>query len=212
MERHRDGDPNERRILGRNPVQAKKSRPQRKARLEKTEKALKKIVQAVEREGRPLRGIEAISMRVGHALGRYKMKKPFTFQITDAPFSYTLKGASIPSAEALEGVYVIRPSLKEKPEASEVGAHYKRLSKAVSLQVRPISPAGRVAWSIRCFWARGRTRWRITGARSWPRCCWPKRTRRAKRRRVKRRWSRRSAPLRRKRRPVPRAPSTVTRR
>ena len=40
----------------------------------------------------------------GAARGRYKMKKPCPFHLTEAPFSYPLKEASIQSAEALEGV------------------------------------------------------------------------------------------------------------
>ncbi len=75
------------------------------------------------------------------------MKKHFTFKITDAPASFALDEASVRSAEALDGLYVIRTSLKEKPEASEVVAHYKRQAtvelafralKSVSLRGRPI--------------------------------------------------------------------------
>ena len=142
-----DAYPDERLVVCRNPVRAKKSRQQRKELLEKTEAALDKIVQAVRRKHRPLRGAPAIGLRVGQVLGRWKMKKHFDLVIKDDHFTYTRKAASIKKAAALDGIYVIRTSLKEAPESAEVVAHYKRLStvesafralKSVSLKVRPI--------------------------------------------------------------------------
>ena len=147
MELRSDLYPHERLVLCRNPVQAQKSRQQRQELLEKTEEALKEVVTAVERKCRPVRGIADISMRAGQALGRFKMKKHFTFKISDDHFSFTLDEASVKSAEALDGLYVIRTSLKEAPRAAEVVRHYKRLAaverafrtlKSVSLKVRPI--------------------------------------------------------------------------
>ena len=147
MEIHSDLYPADRLVLCRNPLQAEKSKRQREELLVKTEKALDKVVEATQREQRRLKCKGKIGVRVGRVIGKYKVKKFFTLEIEEEHFAYERNEAAITKAERLDGLYAIRSSLKQKPEASELVANYKRLStveqafrtmKTISLRVRPI--------------------------------------------------------------------------
>ena len=87
-------------------------------------------------------------MAVGKMLGHYKMGKHFDIVIEDASFRYERKQAQIDAEAALDGIYVIRTSVKTEVASSEQAVlHYKSLStverafrsvKSVDLKVRPI--------------------------------------------------------------------------
>ena len=147
MELHSDLYPSDRLVLCRNPLQAEKSRRQREALLLKTENALDKIVAATKREQRRLKCKGTIGVRVGKVIGKYKVGKFFTLEIEEEHFAYERNQAGITKAERLDGLYAIRSSLKQEPEAAVLVADYKRLSaveqafrtlKTISLRVRPI--------------------------------------------------------------------------
>ncbi|MYB91857.1 MAG: transposase, partial [Rhodothermaceae bacterium] len=88
-----------------------------------------------------------LGLRGGKGVGKYKMKKFFTLEIREGHFSYTRNTQALAKAAQFDGLYAIRSSLKQDPEASELVTHYKRLSKvemafrtlkSTSLQIRPI--------------------------------------------------------------------------
>jgi hypothetical protein len=140
--------PGERLIACRNPLMADRRARKREDLLRATERELDKIVEAVKRLKRPLRGKDLIGIRVGKIIGKYKMAKHFQIQITDESFFYKRDAARIVEEESLDGIYVIRTSVADEvlDTESTVGA-YKRLSvverafrscKTVDLKVRPI--------------------------------------------------------------------------
>ena len=87
-------------------------------------------------------------MRAGKILNRYKMGKHFELRIEEDSFHYKRKEANIEREQSLDGIYVIRTSVKEDALSGEqVVASYKSLSgverafrslKTVDLHVRPI--------------------------------------------------------------------------
>lgn len=140
--------PGERLIACKNPLMADRRARKREDLLRATERELDKIVEAVKRLKRPLRGKALIGIRVGKIIGKYKMAKHFQIEITDESFSYKRDVARIVEEESLDGIYVIRTSVADEvlDAESTVGA-YKRLSvverafrscKTVDLKVRPI--------------------------------------------------------------------------
>jgi transposase len=129
------------------PSQAEKSKQRQEALLVKTEEALDKIVEATQRAQRRLRCKGKIGVRVGRVLGKYKVRQFFTLVIEQEHFTYKRNEAAITKAEQLDGLYAIRSSLKQAPEAAGLVANHKRLStveqafrtmKTISLRVRPI--------------------------------------------------------------------------
>jgi len=124
--------------------------------LRATEAELDKVVAAVRREKRPLRGTQKIALRVGRALGRFKVAKHFILEITDGHFSYARDSAHIAREAAVDGIYVIRTTVPaDKLGAGEAVSDYKSLShverafrtmKGLDLEIRPIHHrlAGRV--------------------------------------------------------------------
>jgi hypothetical protein len=143
-----DALPGERLIACRNPLLAQDRARKREELLQATEAELDKIVAAVRRQKRALRGTQKIALRVGRVLGRFKMAKHFTLEITDEHFGYARDAAHIAREAALDGIYVIRTSVPaEKLGASEAVSHYKSLSnverafrtmKGLDLEIRPI--------------------------------------------------------------------------
>jgi transposase len=140
--------PGERLIACFNPLLAEERSRKRPDLLAATEKQLEKIAAATRRPKRPLRGKQNIGLRAGKILNRYKMGKHFQLRIEDDSFHYERKTANIAREESLDGVYVIRTSVrKEALSSQQVVASYKSLSgverafrslKTVDLQVRPI--------------------------------------------------------------------------
>jgi transposase len=140
--------PGERLIACFNPLLAEERARKRPDLLTATEKQLEKIAVATRRQKRPLRGKQNIGLRAGKILNRYKMGKHFELRIEEDGFHYQRKTANIEREQSLDGIYVIRTSVKpEALSSQQVVASYKSLSgverafrslKTVDLQVRPI--------------------------------------------------------------------------
>ncbi len=140
--------PGERLIVCKNPLLAEDRARKRHELLDATERALAPIAVATQRGRRPLRGRTRIALRVGRVLGRRKVGKHFTLEITDTRFRYERDEASIAREAALDGLYVIRtPVDAARLPAAEVVRAYKRLAhverafrslKTIDLKVRPI--------------------------------------------------------------------------
>jgi hypothetical protein len=140
--------PGERLIACRNPMLAEERARKREDLLRATERELAKIAEATRREKRALRGGEAIGLRVGKVLGKYKMGKHFELEITEEVFTFRRNEERIREEARLDGVYVIRTSVpEEEMEAEAVVRSYKELShvewgfrdsKTGHLEIRPI--------------------------------------------------------------------------
>jgi transposase len=140
--------PGERLVACFNPLLAEERARKRPELLAATEKQLEKIAAATKRSRRPLRGKQNIGLRAGKILNRYKMGKHFELRIEEDSFHYQRKQANIEREQNLDGIYVIRTSVKAEALSSEqVVASYKSLSgverafrslKTVDLHVRPI--------------------------------------------------------------------------
>jgi len=140
--------PGERLIVCKNPLLAEERARKRGELLEATERDLAQIAAATQRATRPLRGQTRIALRVGKVLGRRKMGKHFTLEITDTSFRAARNEAAIAREAALDGVYVLRTSVAaDRLPTAEAVRSYKRLAaierafrslKTVDLKVRPI--------------------------------------------------------------------------
>ena len=80
-----------------------------------TERQLDEIVTATRRAQKPLSGQAKIGLRVGRVLNRHKVGKHFELTIDDDRFSYRRNEARIAAEGELDGIYVVRTSMK--PEA-----------------------------------------------------------------------------------------------
>jgi hypothetical protein len=140
--------PGERLIVCKNPLLATDRARKRQELLAATERDLAAIATAIARAKRPLRGAAAIGLRVGKVLGRYKVGKHFTIDITERALRYQRDEAAIAAEAALDGLYVIRTNVPADGwSAPETVRAYKRLAevertfrslKTVDLHVRPI--------------------------------------------------------------------------
>jgi transposase len=140
--------PNERLVVCRNPQLAEERARKREELLQATERQLEPIRQATLRKTRPLHGEEAIGLRVGKVINKYKMEKHFELTITQNSFAFQRKEEKIQEEKLLDGLYVVRTSVPNKEMNSErVVETYKSLShverafrclKTVDLQIRPI--------------------------------------------------------------------------
>jgi hypothetical protein len=148
--------PGERLIVCRNPDLAAERARKRAALLAATEQDLAKIRAATLRARRPLRGRDAIALKVGAVLGRRKMAKHFRLTIADEDLSFARDEAAIAREAALDGFYVLRTSVPAATlDAAATVLAYKSLAqverafralKTVALEVRPVHHrlAGRV--------------------------------------------------------------------
>lgn len=140
--------PGERLVACRNPLLAEERARTREELLQATEKELKLIAAAVQREQNPLTGRENIARRLGRVEGKYKVAKHFVIGITDTTFTYARNAERIRQEAALDGIYVLRTKVPEAEARSEkVVEYYKSLSrverafrsmKSVDLKIRPI--------------------------------------------------------------------------
>lgn len=140
--------PGERLIVCRNPLLAQERGRKRQELLAATEKLLEAVGTATQRAKRPLKGKDKIGVRVGKVLNRYKVGKHFITQIEDQGFTYRRDQEKIDKEAALDGIYIIRTSVKrEDLEDQATVRAYKDLSKVehafrslktVDLKVRPI--------------------------------------------------------------------------
>jgi len=139
--------PGERLVACKNPfLEAERAR-KRESPLAATETDLGKNAAAVQRERRPLRGAEKITLRADRVLRRRKVAKHFTIEITDASFSYARNTGSITAEAALDRIYVLRTSVDASSLGSgEVVSSYKAPAKVerafrtfnTGLDIRPI--------------------------------------------------------------------------
>ncbi len=140
--------PGERLVLCRNPFLAKERSRKREELLQETERLFEKVVAAIKRKGRPLRGKDKIGLRVGRVMDRYNVGGHFVLKITDDSFSYCRNEEKIAEESKLDGLYLLRTSLKKRQmPAPKVVAAYKSLSnverafrslKTVDLKIRPV--------------------------------------------------------------------------
>jgi Transposase DDE domain len=138
--------PGERLVACRNPALATERAGKRAALLAATEADLAKIKTAVD-TGK-LTDPATIGIRVGRVIGKYKMAKHVSLDISPGRFAYTRNQATIDAETALDGVYVIRTSVPATtlPAPEAVGA-YKALAgverdfrslKTVDIDLRPV--------------------------------------------------------------------------
>lgn len=138
--------PGERLVACRNLPLAKRRARKREDLLSATERALEKIAERV-RAGR-LTGQDTIGLAAGRCINQHKMAKHFALTMNDRAFTFARKTESIATEAALDGLYIIRTSLKESEmDAAQCVRTYKSLAnvervfrtlKSDDLQVRPI--------------------------------------------------------------------------
>ncbi len=140
--------PGERLVVCRNPLLAEERARKRGELLAATEADLAKIAAATQRQRNPLRGEQAIALRVGRIIERFHMAKHLELTITDTALTWRRKDEAIAAEAALDGLYVIRTSLSaDQLDGPAAVAAYKSLAhverafrsiKTVDLQVRPV--------------------------------------------------------------------------
>jgi len=140
--------PGERLVVCRNLALAEERARKREELLAATEKKLEAIRVATSRTRNPLQGEQAIALRAGKEVGKFKMAKHFELTITKDSFSYCRKEKQIQEEAALDGLYVVRTSVGKQQMASDsVVANYKSLAKVerafrcmktIDLSLRPI--------------------------------------------------------------------------
>ena len=139
--------PAERLVACMNPFLKTERARKRESLLAATEADLDKIAAACARARRPLRGQDAIAVRVDRVLNRRKVGKHFTIAIRDDSFSYARNQDSITAEAALDGIYVLRTSVGAGDlEPAEVVSSYKALAQVerafrafnTDLDIRPI--------------------------------------------------------------------------
>ena len=138
--------PGERLIACRNPELAERRIAKRASLLEATANELDKVRRMVGR-GRP-RGQDAIGVRVGKVINKYKVAKHFVVHIDDDAFDFQIDQVKVGAEAALDGIYVVRTSVaRETMDAPQAVRSYKHLSnverafrclKSIDLMVRPI--------------------------------------------------------------------------
>jgi len=107
---------------------------------------LDKVQQSIQRG--QLYGKDAIGVRVGKVVNKYKVAKHFVLHIEDDSFSFEINQEAVDTEAALDGIYVVRSSVStETMDADQTVRSYKLLSnvehafrcfKSVDLMVRPI--------------------------------------------------------------------------
>jgi transposase len=138
--------PGERLVACRNPELAKLRAHKRQALLAATVKELDTVKGMVARG--TLKGRDAIGVRVGKVVNKYKVAKHFRLEIQDDRFDGQIDEARVAAEAALDGLYVIRTSVPAaRLDAADTVRTYKRLSdverafrslKTIDLRVRPI--------------------------------------------------------------------------
>ena len=138
--------PGERLVACRNPELAKLRAHKRESLIDATAKLLEKV-RGMTGRGR-LKSADAIGVRVGRVVNKYKVAKHFALDIRDGGFDFRLDGEKVAAEAALDGIYVVRTSVpKSRMTTDDAVLNYKKLSgverafrcfKSVDLKVRPI--------------------------------------------------------------------------
>lgn len=146
FELHHPDFPGERLVACRNPELATLRARKRQALLEATRKELEKVRGMVARG--TLRGQDAIGVRVGKVINKYKVAKHFRLTIREDGLDVSLDEAQVAAEAALDGLYVIRTSVPpERLGPDDTVRSYKLLGqverafrslKTIDLKVRPI--------------------------------------------------------------------------
>jgi transposase len=133
-------------VACRNPELAKLRAHKREELLVATARKREKIKARV--DAGKLVGADEIGWRAGKAINQYKVAKHFDLTIKDKAFRFARKRDSIAAEAALDGVYIIRTSVRaEQMDAPECVRNYKALAhverafrslKTIDLKVRPI--------------------------------------------------------------------------
>jgi hypothetical protein len=103
--------PGERLIVCRNPLLAAERARKREELLVATERDLARIRAQV--EARKLRAENAIGLRVGRGIDRFKMAKHFRLRIAAGSFRFERNQEQIAQEAALDGFYVLRTNVPE---------------------------------------------------------------------------------------------------
>lgn len=140
--------PDERLVVCRNPLLADERKRKREELIQAAEKKLHAIVAATKRQRQPLKDVSQISFRIGKELGPLKVSKYFRWELLPQGLAVERDEKRIQIDAALDGVYVLRTSVKaEQSTTEQTVLSYKRLAaverafrsvKSVDLQVRPI--------------------------------------------------------------------------
>ena len=140
--------PGERLVVCRNPLLSEERARKRGELLAATELDLAKIAAATQRARNPLRGEQAIALRVGRVIERFHMAKHFALSITHTTLAWQRNSESVAAEAALDGLYVIRTSVPTaRLDAAAAVAAYKSLAhverafrsiKTIDLHVRPV--------------------------------------------------------------------------
>jgi len=138
--------PGERLVACRNTELAKLRAHTRDDLLLATQKNLEKIKERV--DAARLAGKDKIGVAVGKCVNQYKVAKHFELLITDSSFTFARLADSIAAEAALDGLYIIRTSVKaQRMDAATCVRTYKSLAqverafrslKTMDLKVRPI--------------------------------------------------------------------------
>jgi len=138
--------PEERLVACRNPQLAALRVSKRDSLLQATTKELEKVRASVA-HGR-LKGKDAIGVRIGKVIDKYKVAKHFVLEIQDHQFDFHIDAQKVAAEAALDGLYVVRTSVSvQRLPSEDVVRSYKSLSqverafrslKTIDLQVRPI--------------------------------------------------------------------------
>jgi len=138
--------PGERLICCRNP-DLKISRASKRERLLAATEADLETIRKSAASGR-IKDLDKIGVRVGKVIGKHKVRKHFTWEITEGSFSFRRDEAKIAAEAALDGIYVIRTTVgADVWDAPTVVKSYKNLKyverdfktiKIDDLDVRPI--------------------------------------------------------------------------
>jgi len=139
--------PGERLVACMNPfLEAERAR-KRESLLKATEADLKKIAAACARARAPLRGKYNIAVRVDRVLSQCKVAKHFQIDIGDDRFSYARNQDSITAEAALNGIYVLRTSVRAGDlDSPDAVSSYKALAQIerafrafnTDLDIRPV--------------------------------------------------------------------------
>jgi len=138
--------PGERLVACRNPELAKLRQHTREDLLQATERSLARIKARV--NAAKLAGQDKIGVAVGKVVNQYKVAKHFELDIAENAFCFKRNAQSIAQEAVLDGLYVIRTSVKaDRMDAPTCVRTYKSLSqverafrslKMMDLKVRPI--------------------------------------------------------------------------
>ena len=127
-----------------------------KRHIESIAKKLDKVRKRIE-QGR-LHGKDEIGVRVGKVVNKYKVSKHFELHIEDDSFHFEVDQEKVDTEAALDGIYVVRTSVKKQVmDTEQTVLGYKQLAnverairclKSVDLMVRP-NPAKRSKEALR---------------------------------------------------------------